>query len=244
MDWSRAICIFDKDLSWNYRITMRGSKCSESGVKKRMISAQAVLLTNVSLWEASTVPIYMIETMRGPICISRLWPAAMNRIPSAVLNNQSIWFSHITRNLERSSRGSGSVTLQFFWPCLQAPIWQDGSKNTTNGASTLRSQEEGKSNSNGSPQRRFCPVILGDFPLQVTGLNTPSPLQRWLRLASLSKWKLKSMTGFLQGYLEKDDFPWHLDTFTAWINLALWAETKKAIHSWGTGVFFLFTKNL
>lgn len=222
---------------------MRGSKCSESGVKKRMISAQAVLLTNVSLWETSTVPIYTIETMRGPICISTLWPAAMNRIPSAVLNNESIWFSHITRNLERSSRGSGSVTLQFFWPCLQALIWQGG-KNTTNGASTLRSREERKSNSNGSPQRRFCPVILGDFPLQVTGLNTPPPLQRGLRLASPSKWKLKPTAGFLQGYLEKDDFPWHLDIFTAWINLALWAGTKKGIHSQGTSVFFLFTKNL
>ena len=207
---------------------MRGSKCSESGVKKRMIPAQAVLLTNVSPWEASTIPTYMTETVTGPIRISRVWSAAMNRIPSSVLNNESIWFSHITRNLERSPRGSVSVSLHFFWPCLQAPIWQDGGKNATNGASTLRSQEEGKSNSNGSPQRRVCPIILGDFPLQVIGLNTPPPLQRGLRLASPSKWKMKSMTGFLKGYLEKGDFPWHLDIFTAYINLAVWAGTKKA----------------
>ena len=208
---------------------MRGSKCSESGVKKRMIPVQAMLLTNA--WEASAVPTYTIETITGPIHISRVWSAAMNRIPSSVLNNESIWFSHIAQNLERSPRGSGSVPLHLFWPCLQAPIWQDGGKNTTNGASTLRSQEEGKSNFNGSHQRRFCPVILGDFPLQVTGLNIPPPLQRGLRLASQSKWKLKSLTGFLQGYLEKGDFPWHLDIFTTWINLALWAGTKKGIHS-------------
>lgn len=67
---------------------MRGSKCSESGVKKRMISVQAMLLTNA--WEASAVPTYTIETITGPIHVSRVWSAAMNRIPSSVLNNESI----------------------------------------------------------------------------------------------------------------------------------------------------------
>lgn len=201
---------------------MRGSKCSESGVKKKMIPAQAVLLTNVSPWEASTVPTYMTEAITGPICISRVWSAAMNRISSSVLNNESIWFSHINRNLERSPRGSVSLPLP---PSSNMARWWQKRHQWSFHAKVTRRR---KDNSNGSPQRRFCPVILGDFPLQVIGLNRPPPLQRGLRLASPSKWKLKSMTGFLKGYLEKGDFPWHLDIFTACINLAVWAGTKKA----------------
>ena len=74
----------------------------------------------MSSWEASTVFTHVIETIMISICISKISSAAMNRIPNSVLNNNSIWFSHLTKSLERVvPEGSGSAALYFSWPFLQ-----------------------------------------------------------------------------------------------------------------------------
>ena len=64
---------------------------------------------------------YVIEIMIVPTCISRIWSAAVSRIPSSVFGNKSIWSSHITRRLERViPEWSGSAALHSRQPFLQS----------------------------------------------------------------------------------------------------------------------------